>query len=172
MPHWQIMDAYDWLFCIFFYCIEVNIEQKKSHFWLWGFWLWATTWQQSKVDLLWATLFASAETTFRLNLVLAKTHFISNPVQEKKNYSACNPKLKQRRLRLVEVAVTMEMYKPANVRVLSERTSETVSSNCTITKAMLYYTFVQYKLNIYRSIHFDQVGNWLLWNLGFALWDE
>lgn len=93
-------------------------------------------------------------------------------VQEKKNYSACNPKLKQRRLRLVEVAVTMEMYKPANVRLLSERTSETVSSNCTITKAMLYYTFKQYKLNIYRSIHFDQVGNWLLWNLGLALWDE
>lgn len=66
----------------------------------------------------------------------------------------------------------MEMYKPANVRLLSERTSETVSSNCTITKAMLYYTFKQYKLNIYRSIHFDQVGNWLLWNLGLALWDE
>lgn len=72
----------------------------------------------------------------------------------------------------MEVAVTMEMYKPANVRLLSGRTSETVSSNCTITKAMLYYTFKQYKLNIYRSIHFDQVGNWLLWNLGLALWDE
>lgn len=71
----------------------------------------------------------------------------------------------------MEVAVTMEMYKPANVRLLSERTSETVSSNWTITKAMLYYTFIQYKLNMYRSIHFDQVGN-VLWNLGFALWDE
>lgn len=77
-----------WLVVLyFFYCIDVNIEQKKSHFWLWGFWLWATTWQQSKVDLLWATLFASAETTFRLNLVLAKTHFISNPVQEKEKES-------------------------------------------------------------------------------------
>lgn len=47
-----------------------------------------------------------------------------------------------------------------------------LNCNCTITKAMLYYTFIQYKLNIYRSIHFDQVGNCLQWNLGFALWDS